>query len=407
MKDKQIKPLASFNKSFFNLKETSNDGVKLTNFIHKGQSHLYNIMNKIESCSIKPSQHHANILKKFFHRLRGDRKGSIKGLHFEKLFQVDLKKISNGKHKTSIRDMFNKKLQDNKKLEPSYLSKNNTHLKILKSNNTNPIKLFKSNAENLRKLSSVANSILNSCDSDNLSRPPFYITSTEYKSKHDHENNDESKAMKSIHVIENDNTFHSNRMFRTNIYNIRGKFDESLRNLESTVYKKKPVNKQSRSLSIASDQSLFKQRIRRTNMIENITNVEVPKIENAVVQTKKKKYFSADYTQTEIQEIMKEVKLKGFYITDRLNNKRYLSIDENHTAMTKDYYMNRITENSAMKYVNYVKTNYLTNTKKKYDKENLFSIIHKEDIKTLNVNRNKLYNLDRNLDFRLKKLLNP
>jgi hypothetical protein len=268
----------------------------------------------------------------------------------------------------------------------------------MKHNKTNPIKLFKTNAENLR-LSSVTN-IINSSYSIESSRP-LYITAAEYKPKED--NNDESKIPKSIHSI--DNTSHSNRMLKTSVHHIRSRFDESLRNLESSVYIKKPEKKSNKSLSLISDHSLFKQRFRRTNMIENITNVDIPKIENT--QTLKNKFFSADYTQKEVNEIMKEIKLKGFYVTDKYNNKKYLSIDENHNAMTKDYYINRITESSALKHLNYVRANYLTNTKKKYDKDTLSAIINKEDIKSLNTNRNKLFHLDRNTDIRLKKLLNP
>jgi hypothetical protein len=397
MKDKELKQNKSHYKSFFKLKESTCDSIKLTNFIHNGQSKLYNIMNKIESSGAVQSQEHTNIVKRFFHRLRGDKKGSIKDLHFDKLFNVNLNRF-NKKRKSNFPEAFkNKKINKNS----SDLKDSNTidvvkrTVKIVKAH---PIKLFKTGAENLRKLSSI-----NSNNSDsNLSlisvRQPLYITSPELKLD---DNLEPRKPNSSITT----DTFQSNRLTKTGINDIRSRFNESLRNLENSVYKK--VRMQNSSLLIASDQSLFKNRIKRTNIIDNITNVEIPKIENCQpAMLQKKKFFSADYTQNEVNEIMRDIRLKGFYVTDRYNNKKYLSIDENHNAMTKDYYMNRISESSAMKYVNYVKNNYLTNAKKKYHKDNLSLIIHKEDIKSITIKNHRLYSLNKELNLRYRKLVN-
>jgi hypothetical protein len=391
MKDKELLPSMTHYKSFFKLKQSNCDSVKLQNFIHKGQSEMYSIMDKIETLSIKPTNQQTNVVKKFFHRLRGDRIGSIRGLHFDKLFNVNINKINQAKKNNGFQGMFKNKQTFKKKIPELFPNKNKSQVSY--SNHNNPIRIFKSNAQQLRKMNSIASSISNSSISIFSSKQPLYITSGEFKAD---DNIEESKTRKSINSIVNDNTIHSNRILKSSINDIRTRFDESLKNLEYTIIKRsKNDKKPNQSLSITSDQSLFKQRFRRNDMIDNITNVEIPKIE--IAQNKKKKFFSADYTQKEVEEIMKDIKLKGFYVTDRYNNKKYLSIDENHNAMTKDYYMNRITESSAFKHVNYVKKNYLTNTKKKYDKE---------DIRMVGINRTKLYNLDRDLDLRYKKLLN-
>lgn len=392
MKDKELIPVKKHYQSFFKLKETNYDNVKLPKFIHKGQSEMYDIMNKIESYAGLPSQDHTNVIKKFFHRLRGDRKGSIKNLKFDKLFNVDLEKYVRSKRKMFHQEIF--------KTKKHIDIKNNNTIAIIKPNlenniKTHPIKLFKTGAEQLKKISSIISNKSDSNTSLLSIKQPLYITSQEFKS-------DENSEQKKSNNFSMSETFQSNKVLKSSIYDIRFRFDESLKNLEKTIYKK--VKKPNRSLSITSDQGLLKQRMMRTSMINNITSVEIPKIEK-LPQMFKKKFFSADYAQNEVDEIMKDIRMKGFYVTDRNKKKKYLSIDENHNAMTKDYYMNRISESSAMKFVNYVKNNYLTNTSKKYDIDNLSTIIKKQDIKSINIKNNRLFNLNRDLDLRYRKLV--
>jgi hypothetical protein len=337
MKEKElINRKINKDRSLFTLKYW--DNLKLKNYITQVKERISMIANEIDTSIVIPT-YEEDTLPKF---------NNSKFKYKNCLHQSNFKKTS---HNSS-----------------------SPHLHKLRVNKSH-IDIFRNKLNNNKQIKT-----------QNYQNTPLYETKS--KNLIDLKLNSSKKERNSCNTSETSDFYESNpTILRMSIFKIRKQFDVNLQNLEKTHFgfTKNIIGK--KNISPESNERLFNNIKTRSSIIEKYTNSQPPKIKN--IKRKKNISMNSEYTDDEVKEIVNNFKTKGLYVTDSRNKIKFFSYD-NDNILRKDQYLNKLSEEAAVKYENLMRQNYLQNSKKRYSQENLLSNIDKRTMNHININRIKI-----------------
>jgi hypothetical protein len=343
------------------------------NLINDNFNNIYEVMARIKATSINlpPGMNNYSSIKKFMEKMRMSKRVAGQKLNFKNVFGLQIPGLSDKKppSKSKLRINFTLKEKTFSPNHPFKTLRLNTDFTL---GNTSPLKSQLSKDTSFENSIDCYNNKYNSNRKSKTIVPKFNFNSL--PSHTARQSGDFSKKLSQI--LPNPDKFDPKaapKSFR----DIKKEYNEQFRLITETVCDS-PIKVKS---TTRSHKTLLEPDITDKAMEHKLRQGYTDR-DVKLQREKLNRYDNPDYTEEEMKRIKKELKPKGVFIVDNKNKKKYLTI-EKECIHVKDYYINTITESSALTYKKLLSQRYLVNSQRNFGIEKLEKIINSKSLKDI------------------------